>query len=61
MVVVALWLFLTVPCVGQQCVIVVYPDHTHLLFGGYEQLLRDVRHFINWLGMGMPLSQPVSP
>ena len=27
-----LWLFLTVSCVGMQCVIVVFPDHTHLLF-----------------------------
>ena len=27
-----LWLFLTVPCVGLQCVIVVFPDHTHLPF-----------------------------
>ena len=27
-----LWLFLTVPRVGLQCVIVVFPDHTHLLF-----------------------------
>ena len=27
-----LWLFLTVPWVGMQCVIVVLPDHTHLLF-----------------------------
>ena len=27
-----LWLFLLVPWVGQQCVIVVFPDHTHLLF-----------------------------
>ena len=26
------WLFLTVPWVGMQCVIVVFPDHTHLLF-----------------------------
>ena len=26
-------LFLTVPWVGLQCVIVVFPDHTHLLFG----------------------------
>ena len=24
--------FLTVPCVGRQCVIVVFPDHTHLRF-----------------------------
>ena len=27
-----LLLFLTVPWVGLQCVIVVFPDHTHLLF-----------------------------
>ena len=27
-----LWLFLTVPWVGLQFVIVVYSDHTHLLF-----------------------------
>ena len=31
-----LWLFLTVPLVGRlQCVIVVFPDHTHLLFTVY--------------------------
>ena len=28
-----LWLFLTVPWVGVQYVIVVFPDHTHLFFG----------------------------
>ena len=27
-----LWLFLTVPLVGLRCVIVVFPDHTNLLF-----------------------------
>ena len=27
-----LWLFLSVPWVGLQFVIVVFPDHTHLLF-----------------------------
>ena len=27
-----LWLFLGVPWIGLQCVIVVFPDHTHLLF-----------------------------
>ena len=27
-----LWLFLTVPWVGLQCVIMVIPDHTHLIF-----------------------------
>ena len=26
-----LWLFLLVPWVGMQCVIVVFPDHTNLL------------------------------
>ena len=28
----ALWLFLTVSCFGLQCVVVVFPDHTHSLF-----------------------------
>ena len=28
-----LWLFLTVPLVGRQSVIVVFTDHTHLLLG----------------------------
>ena len=32
MTVFALWLFVTVPWVGLQCVIVVFPYHTHLLF-----------------------------
>ena len=32
----ALWLFLTVLWVGLQCVIVVFPDHTHLLFVGWK-------------------------
>ena len=27
-----MWLFLTMSCVGMQCVIGVYPDHTHLIF-----------------------------
>ena len=27
-----MWLFLTLPWVGLQYVIVVFPDHTHLLF-----------------------------
>ena len=26
-----MWLFITVPWVGLQCVIVVFPDHTHIL------------------------------
>ena len=28
-----LWLFLTVPWIGLQCVIVIFPDHTHFFFG----------------------------
>ena len=27
-----LWLFHTVPWVGMQCVIVIFPDHTYLFF-----------------------------
>ena len=34
-----MWLFLTVPWVGLQCVIVVFPDHTHLLFKRKSLLL----------------------
>ena len=30
-----LWLFLTEPISGLQCVIVVFPDHTHLPFASY--------------------------
>ena len=30
--VIVVWLFLAVPWVGLQFVIVVFPDHTHLLF-----------------------------
>ena len=30
-----LWLFLMVPWVGLQCVMVVFPDHTHLLFNEF--------------------------
>ena len=28
-----IWLFLTVPWVGLKCAVVVFPDHTRLLFG----------------------------
>ena len=31
-IVIVLWLFLAVQWVGMQCVIVVFPNHTHLLF-----------------------------
>ena len=33
-------LFLIVPLVGLQCVIVVFPDHTHLLFDCRNAILR---------------------
>ena len=35
-----LGLFLTVPRVGLQCIIVVFPDHYHLLFTGLRSKLR---------------------
>ena len=31
------WLFLTVPWVGLQYVIVLFSDHTHILFGNFLQ------------------------
>ena len=34
-----LWLFLTVPWVGLQCVIVVFPDHTHLHCGSSDIII----------------------
>ena len=34
-----LWLFLTVPWVGLQCVIVVFPDHSHSLFYDTDSLV----------------------
>ena len=35
-----LWLFLTVPWFGLQCVIVIFPDHTHLLLGRFSADMR---------------------
>ena len=32
-----LWLFLMMPCTGLQCVNVVFPDHTYLLFNLQQQ------------------------
>ena len=34
-----LWLFLTVPLVGLQCVIVVFPDHTQILFATKRNII----------------------
>ena len=38
-----LWLFLTVQWVGLQCVIVVLPDHTHLLFHSLVHFVKIIR------------------
>ena len=40
-----LWLFLMVPWVGLQCVIVVFPDHTHLPFV-YVQAVRMYESYV---------------
>ena len=45
-----LWLFLTMPWVGLQYVIVVLPKHTHLLF--------NVRNHLNFIGEGERLPGP---
>ena len=37
-----LWLFLPVPWVGLQCVIVAFPDHTHFLN----------MDFLTWISLG---------
>ena len=38
----ALWLFLLMPLVCLQCVIVVCPDHTHLLFNTFNKLIMQI-------------------
>ena len=41
-----LWLFLAGPWVGLQCVIVVFPNHTHLHFTGQKRLKKHCsKHF----------------
>ena len=43
--VIVVWLFLVVPWVSLQFVIVVFPDHTHLLFSiGFKYSVREF-HF----------------
>ena len=34
-----LWLFLTVPWIGLQCVIVVFPDHNYLFFECMDMII----------------------
>ena len=64
-----MWLFLVVPSVCLLFVIVVFPDHTHLLFLGsvYPLYLLYMNHktgdfdFNHWIvseyGLGMPLTR----
>ena len=51
-----LWLFLTVPSVGLQCVIVVFPDHIHLLFTSCITYLTLFKH-INLRGISYIMYQ----
>ena len=45
-----LWLLLTVPCVGLQCVIVVFPDHTHLLFQSMlKVMINIIKHLCSYV------------
>ena len=45
--IIVLWLFLMLPWVGLQCVIVVFPDHTHLLFDRQMHKKTKAKYFIN--------------
>ena len=48
----ALWLFLSVPWVCLQFVIVIFPNHTHLLFLGVIHANSDgFDESANWLGL----------
>ena len=40
------WLFLGAPRVSLQCVIVVFPDHTHLLFLPVHRYIDDIFHVL---------------
>ena len=39
-----LWLFLTLPWVGLQCVIVMFPDQTHLLISLFSQSVSEKKY-----------------
>ena len=59
MTIIFLWLFLTVPLVDLQCVIVIFPDHTHffvkIVKNRYPQILRGnvilrfIMHYKSWV------------
>ena len=44
-----LWLFLMVPWVGLQCLIVVFPDHIQLLFAGFVTHMKEFWHLPSWI------------
>ena len=46
-----LWLFLTIPLDGLQCVIVVFPGRTHLLFNIVcaRRLFSPIEHYKNYI------------
>ena len=50
-----LFLFLTVSCVGVQCVIVVFPDHTHLLFERMDIEIIPLSNFATMFRIGFDL------
>ena len=56
----ALWLFLAVPWVGLRCVIVVFPDHTHLLFDELQSSFLLPCKFVLITLFKMPKELPVS-
>ena len=45
-----MWLFLTVPRIGLQCVIVAFPDHAHLLFHSAVKLVHFITEFLHECG-----------
>ena len=47
--VIVVWLFLTTPRVYLQFVIVVFPDHTHLLFSSFAIILMGKRELVDLL------------
>ena len=46
-----LWLFLTEPCVGRQCVIVVLPDRTHLFLYGLKRCSLNCRPKVKMMAL----------
>ena len=54
-----MWLFLTVPWAGLRCVIVVFSDHTYLLFYTFESSLLLLVSFQIWASPRQNLSSVV--